>query len=289
MKRTIAWTLLGVAAVSAVICVPSDAQTQSVRELVRQARAEARQGNHSQAAVVLDRAKTIAPNSEDVLSDFAKNSLAAGDPVGAINALEPLTRMHPEVAEYPYMLGVALLQIKEFAPSVDVLQQSLELEPQRALTMIALGITLISQKRFGEAKEYLDRSLEIEPENAEALAVLAEAEEGLNEIEQAEIHASRALALAGPHAGAFYVLGRVRMSQGRFAEARGLFLEALAVTPESPRIHYQLSLAYARVNDPENSKKHRELHQATRTENEDNIQQMRERAGLKQGGMRPTG
>ena len=289
MKRTLTWAFLSSAAMSAIFCDPSGAQAESVRALIQEARAEAKQGNHSQAAMILDRAKAIAPNSEAVLSDFAKNSLAAGDPVGAINALEPLTRMHPEVAEYPYMLGVARLQIKEFASSVDALQHSLDLEPQRALTMIALGITLISQKQFSEAKEFLARSLEIEPENAEALAVLAEAEEGLNEVEQAEIHANRALALVGSHGGAYYVLGKVRMSQGRFVEARDFLLQAIDLSAASPRVHYQLSLAYARLNDPENSKKHREIHLATRNKNEKSIEMMRKRAGLKESGMGPTG
>ena len=245
------------------------------------------QGNHSQAAEILNRAKEVAPNSEEVLSDFAENSLAAGDPVGAIQALEPLTRMHPQVAKYPYLLGVAQLQIKEFGPSVDSLQRSLELEPQRALTMMALGITLISQKRFSEAEEVLARSLQIEPEHAEALAVMAEAEEGLGKLEQAEMHANRALALAGPHTGAYYVLGRVRMSQGRFEDARDYFLQAVALTPESPRTHYQLSLAYARLRDPESSKKHLEIYRETRAKDDERIEMLRKRAGLKQAGMGP--
>ena len=287
MKRRLAWALLMGSTISLVVCDPSAAETESVRALLQTARAQAKQGNHSQAAEILDKAKMLAPNSEDVLSDFAKNSLLAGDPVGAINVLEPLTRMHPKVAEYPYLLGVAQLQIKEFAPSVDSLEQSLELEPQRALTLIALGITLISQKRFDEAKQALDRALEIEPENAEALAVAAEAAEGLGELELAETQANRVLALVGGHAGASYVLGRVRMQQGQFAEAVEWFQKVLQLAPNSPRTYYQLSLAYARLGDLEKSREYRELHQASRSQEVEDIEKMRLRAGLKQGGMRP--
>lgn len=287
MKRRLAWALLMGSTISLAVCDRSAAETESVRALLQTARAQAKQGNHSQAAEILDKAKMMAPNSEDVLSDFAKNSLLAGDPVGAINVLEPLNRMHPKVAEYPYLLGVAQLQIKEFAPSVDSLERSLELEPQRALTLIALGITLISQKRFDEAKKALDRALEIEPENAEALAVAAEAEEGLGELELAETQANRVLALTGGHAGAYYVLGRVRMQQGQFAEAVEWFQKVLQLAPNSPRTYYQLSLAYARVGDLEKSREYRELHQATRNQEVEDIEKMRLRAGLKQGGMSP--
>lgn len=288
MRKPLSLTLLLSTAIPAIFCADSLAQTESVRDLVLQARSEAMRGNHSEAAQILDRARVQAPNSEVVLSDFAENSLAAADPVGAIHALEPLTRMHPQVAKYPYQLGVAQLQLKELGPSVDSLRRSLELEPNRALTLLALGITLLSQKEYNEAREVVTRSLEIEPESAEALAVLAEAEEGLGELEQAEIYAYRAIDLTGPHAGANFVLGKVRMSQGRFAEATEFFLETVDLAPDSSRAHYQLSLAYARQNDLESSRKHRELHQATRTRNEQRVEQLRKRAGLQESGMGPS-
>ena len=155
--------------------------------------------------------------------------------------------------------------------------------------MIAMGINMISKKRFSDAKEVLDRSLEIEPENAEGLAVLAEAEEGLGELELAEHYANRVLALVDSHAGAYYVLGRVRMSQERFVEAIEFLQKVVELTPKSPRTHYQMSLAYARLGDLESSRKHRELHQATRTREVESIETMRKRAGLKESGMGPTG
>lgn len=287
MTRGLAWAMLVTSVTGLLVNQSALAETESVLAMVQQARSHARQGEHAVAAQILAQAKMLAPNSEDVLSDIAKNSLAAGDPVGAINTLEPLMRMHPKVADYPYLLGVALLQVKEYQPSARALRRSLEIEPRRSLTLVALAITLLSQKQFGEAKDFAARSLEIQPAEAEALAVLAEAEAGLDEIEDAEFHANRALSLASTHAGALFVLGRVRMSQGRFEEAIEYFLKASDVTPESSRIHYQLSLAYARLGDSENSKKYRELHQATRKENTARVESMRKRAGLKESGMRP--
>lgn len=287
MTRDFACALLVATIFGSLVHQSVLAETTSVLAMVQQAKSHARQGDHAMAAQILDQARMMAPNSEDVLSDFAKNSLAAGDPVGAINTLEPLMRIHPKVAEYPYLLGVALLQVKEYQPSANALRRSLEIEPQRSLTLLALGITLLSQKQFGEAREFAARSLEIEPAEAEALAVLSEAEAGLGDLEKAEFHADRALSLAPTHAGANFVLGRVRMSQGRFEEAKEYFLKAIQITPNSSRIHYQLSLAYARLNDPENSKKYRELHQQTRKENTARVESMRKRAGLKESGMRP--
>lgn len=287
MRGTIAWALVCATASSAILCDASRAATESVRGLIQQARGQAREGNHWQAAEILERARMIAPNSEEVLSDYAENSLAAGNPGGAMDALEPLTRMHPSVADYLYLLGVAQLKIKALDPAVDTLRRSLELDPDRALTWIALGLTFNTQKRFAEAKEALVHSLEIEPEDVEALVALAEAEEGLGELELVEVHANRALALAGSHPGAYFALGKARMSQGNFAEARDFFLETIALSPDSAKTHYQLSLAYTRLNDPVNAKKHQELHQQATAKESAQIVEMRARAGMGMAGMGP--
>ena len=77
------------------------------------------------------------------------------------------------------------------------------------------------------------------------------------------------------------------MGQGRFDEATEYFLQANQADPKSSRIHYQLSLAYARLNDPGNSEKHRELYKQTREENSADVESMRKRLGLKESGMRP--
>ena len=227
-----------------------------------------------------------APNSEEVLRDYAHNSLAIKDPVGAMGALEPLTRMHPDNAEYPYLMGVAQLQVAGVGLAVESLQRSLNLDPNRPLTMIALGFAFNAQKKFDAAKEVLNRSLVLEPNEVEALAALSEAEEGLGEIEQAEYYAQRALGRAPTHHAALYILGKVRMSQGRFEEARDLFIRAVATSSDSPKAHYQLSLAYARLGDQESSKKHRELYRQAKDAEDQRIIDMRTRAGMGVGGMK---
>ena len=238
----------------------------SVRQRVLEARHLAGRGEHRQAAAILERTLMMAPNSEEVLRDFAHNSLAIKDPVGAMGALEPLTRMHPDHPEYPYLMGVAQLQVAGVGLAVEslehslrlgqlvavllvqniaeidlvvghctfgILEHSLRLDPNRALTMIALGFAYNAQKKYDLAKEVIARSLILEPEEVEALAAMAEAEEGLGEIEQAEYYAERALARAPSHHAALYILGKVRMSQGRFEEARDLFLRAVATRPST--------------------------------------------------------
>lgn len=264
----------------------SQGTSESVRELVLQARGLAGEGQHHEAARVLARALALAPNSEEALRDYAQNSLAVADPVGAMGALEPLTRIHPKVAEYSYLLGVAQIQVAAVSQAVQSLEMSLALDPNRPKTMIALGLAYNTQRRYDLAQEVLARSLLIAPEEVEGLAAMAEAEEGLGNLDMAEYYAQRVLVAEGTHHAASYVLGKVRMSQGRFEEARDQFQQVVAISPDSPKAHYQLSLAYARLNDLENSKKHRELYIQAKDKEDQHIIDMRTRAGMGVGGMK---
>ncbi len=260
----------------------------SVRALIELARLQARGGANQDAAETLDRALALAPNSEAALSARAKVALALQTPVIAIGTLEALTRIHPEVADYAYLLGVARLQVAEMASAIEALQRSLELAPGRPLPLLALGKTLAAQKRFPEAREALRQSLRLDPENAETLAVLAEAEQGLGELELAEEHAAQALARDGDHAGALLTLGLIRMAQARYEEARDALLRAVASGPDLAKAHYQLSLAFARLGDRQTSSEHLELYRRIRREKDERLVELRTRAGLGTSGMGPS-
>lgn len=257
----------------------------SVQALLDLARLEVRRGKQQEARASLRRALELAPNSEEVLSAFARLSLALREPVPAVRALEALTRMHPSVPEHFYLLGVANLQIGENEGAADALGTSLELDPDRSRTLAALGLALNHQKRYGEARAALRRALELEPGNPEALAALAEAEEGLGDLESAERHALAVLERNDSHAGALTVLGTVRMKQQRYEEARDALGRAIATDPTSAKAHYQASLAYARLGDAENSKKHLELYREARQKTEDYLIELRTKAGLGSPGM----
>ncbi len=260
---------------------------ESVRALVELARLETGGGDHDDALRSLRRALEIAPSSEAVLRAHAEVSLAAGAPIAAVWTLEPLARMHPETTDYPYLLGVARLQIGDAAGAAEALEQALELDPHRALTLIALGLAYNNQKRFDEAREFLTRSLRLEPENPEAVAALAQSEEGLGELEQAERHALRALDRVPEHALAHLVLGMVRMKRGDYAAARDALLRAVEANPGSVKAHYQLSLAYARLGDQESSRRHLALYREALARMEEALIELNTRTGTGSGGMRP--
>jgi tetratricopeptide (TPR) repeat protein len=233
----------------------------SVRALMQLARLQSEDGNAPDALATLARARTLAPNTEEVLSAIAQVSLAARAPVPAILALEPLTRLAPAVAQHHYLLGVALMQAGDMPAAVEALKEADRLEPSRPLTSIALGIALNNRKMFADARPFLLDALEREPENVEAAAALAEAEEGLGELDAADAHAARVLASVPEHPTANLVAGMVLMKRDRYSEARAALERAAAADPESPKVYYQLSLACARLNDTEAAARNLGLYQ----------------------------
>jgi tetratricopeptide (TPR) repeat protein len=262
-------------------------RSRSAHALLELARLQSGRKDWKDALESLRRARVIAPNSEAVLWATAEASLAAHAPLPAIQVLEPLTRMCSTVGHYHYLQGIALVQGGDTEAAVGPLKEAERLEPNRPLILIALGSVLVDRSSYAEAKPYLLRGLDLDPESVEAAAALAEAEAGLGEIREAEAHAERALARADADATANLVMGMVRMKQERYAEARGALVKAAAANPASPNVHYQLSLAYARLTDEARAREHLELFRQKVKEREERVKAVRAVTGLSLGGMPP--
>ena len=260
---------------------------QSVEALLQLARLQSRRGDAPGALESLRKARTIAPNSEDVLSALAQVSLAAHAPLPAIASVEALTRLCPSVAQYHYLLGVALMQIGDMSMAVDALEAAERLEPDHTLTLVALGLALNNRKLYAEARPFLLRSLDLNPDSTEAIAALAESEEGLGDLQSAEAHARRALARPGATSGANLVLGLLFMKKQQYEQARDAFTKVVEADPDSSKAHYQLSLACARLGDDACAQKHVDLYKQKLREIDERVRQLRMQTGLAATESRP--
>jgi tetratricopeptide (TPR) repeat protein len=257
----------------------------SVTALMELAKLQVRQKNLAAALSTLARARTLAPNSEEALNASAQVWLTMRTPVPALQVLEPLARICPSVAQYRYMLGVALMQAGDVPAATDVLKEAERLDPARPSTLFALGLVLNTQKMYGEARPYLVRGLALEPDSVDGMAALAESEEGLGELAQAEEHAQRALARSADHAIGNLALGMVRMKQERYEEACAALEKAIAADPTSPKTPYQLSLAWTRRGDQAQAKKYFDLYRQRIREIDMRLEEVRAKTGIG-GGMK---
>jgi cytochrome c-type biogenesis protein CcmH/NrfG len=255
------------------------AKPESVRALMQLARTQIQQGNQSAALDSLRKARTLAPNSEEVLSAFAQVALNARAITPAVLTLESLVRMCPDVAPYQHMLGVALMHAGDMPAALDALRHAETLEPNRPSTLLALGAVLNARNQYADAQTVLSRALDLEPENLEVAAALAEAEEAQGDAPAAEARARRVLDKSPAHSGALLVMGMVRLKQERYADARDTLEKSIAANPGSPKAHYQISLAYARLGDDVNAKKHQELYKQRLRETEERLRELRAQTG----------
>ena len=256
---------------------------QSVQAMLQLARIQSGNGDAPGAFASLERARTIAPNAEEVLSAFAQVSLAARLPFPAITTLDSLTRLCPTESQYHYLLGVALMQTGEMSLAVDSLKTANRLEPDHVLTLVALGLALNNRKLYEEARSFLARGVDLAPDSTEAIAALAEAEEGVGDVATAEADARRALARASADATANLVLGLVFMRNEKYEEARDAFQRTVAAAPDSFKGHYQLSLACARLGDTACSERHLAIYKQKLHDMEERVQQLRTQTGLGSG------
>jgi tetratricopeptide (TPR) repeat protein len=153
------------------------------------------------------------------------------------------------------------MAIGDMPAAQEALEEANRLEPDRALTLLALGLSLNNRKLFTNAKPALMRSLELQRDSHEALAALAESEAGLGDFDGAMTHARQALERSSTNATANLVVGLVALERRTYAEARDALLRANKADPESPKILYQLSLAFARLGDDANAKRYVDLYQ----------------------------
>jgi tetratricopeptide (TPR) repeat protein len=251
----------------------------SVRALVQLARLQAESGNAKAGLESLQQARALAPNSEPVLLAYAELSLAARLPLAGVLALHGLTSIAPDVAQYQYLLGVGLMQLGDVPAASEALRAADRLEPDRPLTLAALGLALNARKLYSEARPLLERSLELDPDAVEAMAALAEAEVGTSDLARAEAQAQRVLQHSGRNATARLALGMVRMQQTRYEDARDELQAAIAAEPDAPRIHYQLSLALARIGDSEGSERERLMYQEKRAAAEARVAELHLKTG----------
>jgi predicted Zn-dependent protease len=107
------------------------------------------------------------------------------------------------------------------------------------------------------------------------LAARAEAEAGLGEGDAAEARVLRALARASGDGTANYVLGLLRLRQGRFAEAREALEKAAVAFPDSPVVQEKLAAACEGSKDALGARKHRDLAGQREKEREARVKEAR--------------
>jgi len=135
---------------------------------------------------------------------------------------ENASRLQPSVFEWPYLAARAYWQREHPEEALAAVQRALAIQPDDVPALVFQGDVQRATGRIDEARKAYARAVEITPRCAPAL----------------------------------YGLGEIASLRGDFPLAIRMFEDALKIQPEASRVHYPLSLAYARLGASEKAKSH---------------------------------
>jgi len=142
--------------------------------------------------------------------------------------LERAAKARPRSFEVRFVLGAALVELKETAAAIDALRTAVALQPAHLDARKLLAAQLIAAKRFKEAAALL------QPTDEESHLLLIEARQGAGDSKSAFALASAAAQKFPKSAQIAAWLGFQHQFAGRFDEAKAALNRALAIDPALP-------------------------------------------------------
>ena len=148
---------------------------------------------------------------------------------------EKAATMAPGNPDIQFLLGMVEYRQQRFGAARVKFEAAVAIYPAHERSLMALGELLVRTGEPTQAAEVLERAYRINGADWRTHLLLAQAYGAKGEYEKAAAHAARAAEL-GKEAGAIakLLLGRIRASQGRKAEARATFENVIRDFPADP-------------------------------------------------------
>ena len=132
-------------------------------------------------------------------------------------------------------------------------EQYLQFNADRPQSLLMLSLEAAREGEIAMVKKYVSRAIKLDQANAEVYnqgAILLNSA-GLNEDAKATLKAGWAIAPRNPQLP--YSLGLLAAEEGDLNKAAGYLEETVALAPDFYRAWYNLSLAYSKLNRPEDA------------------------------------
>jgi tetratricopeptide (TPR) repeat protein len=182
----------------------------------------------------------------------------------AARSLDEALRLNPRLAVAWQSRGDVAARLSRLGEAVRCYEAALQLQPDSPEVLNNLGAVSVRQGELEQAVRQYRLALKLRPaavntrmnlaSAAARLGLLDEAAqeyaETLRLLKQPQADAAAAARARGQYAEAVYQLGVVRARQGRTAEARARFLQAVELAPQNPRYRCGLAHALSEQGDP---------------------------------------
>ena len=155
--------------------------------------------------------------------------------IGLSGLLLAAIKLAPDFAQARRNLAMALIQIEEFEPALDLLRPLVNAEPRSVELLQLAAMALSASGQHARARPAAARILEIDPENAAATDLLRDIAANLGEGDLALEYGRRAAALAPQSAEAAARLAELLERMSLLDEAREWVERGLAHDPNNTR------------------------------------------------------
>jgi len=204
-----------------------------------------KRGDEGKAWDYIAAARRAAPNSPEILNEFAQVSIVNGLTAEAVTALRLAVLMEREDPQYILALGNALMANQDYREAVPVFEKFLQLKPGEAVGELLLGEALRGSGQNEEARVHLEKAVVLQPGSAQAYYHLGMIAFAGTEDRKAEELFHKTLERQETHGPACLALGRVHLRRRENQKAVEWLEKAARLVPEDPNVPFQLSRAYA--------------------------------------------
>jgi Flp pilus assembly protein TadD len=142
--------------------------------------------------------------------------------------------------------GVQASRVNDFDGAIEKFNAAAEVVPNCHDCYYNIGYAYLQKKDEKEAEQAWLKALELKPDYNEALNGLATLYNNQKRFDEATAMSAKAAAAGGGGGGsadAIYNQGIILWNQGKIAEAKAKFEEALAANPSHPESNFQLGMA----------------------------------------------
>ncbi|WP_430390970.1 tetratricopeptide repeat protein [Dyella sp. 20L07] len=204
-------------------------------------------GAHSDAEQLAQQARAQYPDDAELarLHGIALLQLQRLD--DAYQVLEQAAQLAPQSVEVQCNLGSVQLTRGDVDGAIERLRAALRMAPGHPAILLILGNALMAAARYQHARESYAMATHGAPEHPGLRLNLGAAELELGHIDQANLHTDEALALHARFDAAYALRARIRLNQGRPAEAVEALQLAERVAPNNAQYPFAAGQALEEI------------------------------------------
>jgi Flp pilus assembly protein TadD len=173
----------------------------------------------------------------------------------ALDVVGGLAEAFPDDPEALHIQAQLQFRLGNASQSVPVWHACIRRDPSFVAAHFGLGCAAVERGDYEEATQRFRRVVALDPKDNRAPVLLGETLMRLGRTEEARTALEAEIARGRSSSNLAVVLGQVYLQLGRFDAARKAFD---AAAPEDQRAHYGLATVYARLDEPEKSRRHME-------------------------------